>query len=89
MMGLGPPSRVTSSQGGEVQLLDDLGDKSCEMVLGQPFIHRGRQQVIRLAIHKDEAAHGDLLSSVMTAGSISRCDEKSDRLLGIIFRYIT
>ncbi|MCC4287953.1 hypothetical protein LL250_09370, partial [Halomonas meridiana] len=32
---------------------------------------------------RDEAAHGDLLSSAMTVVSISRCNGKTDRLLGI------
>ena len=62
-------------------MFDNIDNEPRQVTIGQPLVYRRRQQVIGLAIHRDEAAHGDLLSSAMTVVSISRCNGKTDRLL--------
>ena len=48
---------ILAGQRRQVQLLDNVHHKARHMVLGQPFIHRWRQQILGIAITLTEVAH--------------------------------
>jgi hypothetical protein len=50
-------SGVLPHQLAQVQLVDDFDDKTGQVILGQPFVNRRRQQVSGVSIYGNEAAH--------------------------------
>ena len=51
------PSAVTAHQSAQIQLLDDFDDESSQVVVREPLVDRGREQVLLLAIDGNEPAH--------------------------------
>ena len=50
-------SGVLPNQLAQIQLVDDFDDKTGQVILRQPFVHRRRQQVRGVSIYSNEAAH--------------------------------
>ncbi|MCY1551868.1 hypothetical protein D9M68_882280 [compost metagenome] len=79
------PAGVLAGQLAQIELLDDLYHEPRQVIIRQPFVYRGRQQVRSVSIGGDEAAHwgglsvaGPRLSRIPpTRGRLG----KSDRLL--------
>jgi hypothetical protein len=42
----------------KIELIDDIDHEARQMILGQPIVHRGRQQIRRGAIYRTEIDHG-------------------------------
>lgn len=57
-MRLVPPAGVATRQRREIQLFDDIHDEARQVVIGQPLVHRRRQEIVGLADNGDEAANG-------------------------------
>jgi len=58
MIGLGTAARIAAGQLRQTQLIDDFDDVPGEVIFGQPFIHRRRQQVVLVTVVLDESGHG-------------------------------
>src|ERR1700678_4079686 len=78
----------------EVETVDHIGNESRQVLLGQPFVDRGRKQIPRLPIDRPEIAHaaqflvGPRISSPILLGRAAArppqtvlVQLKSDRLL--------
>ena len=51
------PATIGPLQLAQVQSFDHLGDVARQMPLGQPLLHRGRQQEVDVAVDRSEVAH--------------------------------
>ena len=58
MVGFGAPACVLPVKEREIEPINDLDDKAGQMVLSEPVIYRGRQQIVSLAVGDDEVGHG-------------------------------
>lgn len=76
---------VAERQCRKIQLLDNLDHKTCEVILGQPVVDRGRQQEGRIAIDGTEVAYARTLVQQVTDPIpyyLEKFPATSDRLLG-------
>ena len=57
MMGFGATACVLARESGQIESVDDLDHKACQVILREPVIYRGRQQIVSLAVGDDEVGH--------------------------------
>ncbi len=58
MMGLGASACVLACESGQIEAIDDFDHKACQVILREPVIYRGRQQIVCLAVGDNEIGHG-------------------------------
>lgn len=57
VVGIAATPRVRALQRRQIQRLDHVDQIARQVRFGQPFLYRGRQQIVRLAVDRAEAAH--------------------------------
>ena len=58
MVGLGASACVLACESGQIEVIDDFDHKACQVILREPVIYRGRQQIVCFAVGDDEIGHG-------------------------------
>lgn len=59
VMGRRAASGILTCEILQIQSLNYFDDEACQMVIGQPLVHRWRQQVGCVSVYRDKAAHCD------------------------------
>ena len=72
MVGLGASACVLACESGQIEVIDDFDHKACQVILREPVIYRGRQQIVCFAVGDDEIGHGARFRA--TAVSSSKCN---------------
>ena len=49
----------------QIEPVDDFDNEARQMITGQPFVHRGRQQVGSVSVNGNEAAHREAVINAL------------------------